>query len=100
MRVLNGPADLNEKLQSRLGIQLVLVAITGDGNTFDQFHYEVGRPVSVAPASSTLAMFGWSISANAWRSASNRAMTCRVSIPSLITLSATRRRTGCSCSAT
>ena len=34
-----------------------------------------GRPVSVAPASRTLAMFGWSISASAWRSASNRAMT-------------------------
>ena len=35
-----------------------------------------GRPVSVAPASSTLAMFGWSMSARAWRSASKRAMTC------------------------
>ncbi len=58
-----------------------------------------GRPVSVAPASSTRAMFGWSISASAWRSASKRAMTCLVSIPSLMTFSATRRRTGCSCSA-
>ena len=35
-----------------------------------------GRPASVVPASSTLAMFGWSISARACRSASNRAMTC------------------------
>ena len=55
--------------------------------------------MSVAPASSTLAMFGWSISASACRSASNRAMTCLVSMPSLMTLSATRRRTGSSCSA-
>ena len=35
-----------------------------------------GRPVSVAPASSTLAMFGWSIIASACRSASKRATTC------------------------
>ena len=59
-----------------------------------------GRPVSVAPASSTLAMFGWSISASACRSASKRAMTCRVSMPSLMTLRATRRLTGSRCSAT
>ena len=44
-------------------------------------------------------MFGWSISASAWRSASKRAMTDFVSMPSLMTLSATRRRTGSSCSA-
>ncbi len=35
-----------------------------------------GRPVSVVPASSTLAMLGWSISARACRSASKRAITC------------------------
>ena len=58
-----------------------------------------GRPVSVAPASSTLAMFGWSISASACRSASKRAITCRVSMPGLMTFSATLRRTGCCCSA-
>ena len=34
-----------------------------------------GRPPSVVPASSTLAMFGWSIRASACRSASNRAST-------------------------
>ena len=50
-----------------------------------------GRPVSVAPASSTLAMFGWSISASACRSASNRAITCRVSMPGLMIFSATLR---------
>ena len=33
--------------------------------------------MSVVPASSTLAMLGWSISARACRSASNRASTCR-----------------------
>src|SRR5205823_11837274 len=31
-----------------------------------------GRPASVAPASKTLAMLGWSIIARAWRSASKR----------------------------
>ncbi len=36
---------------------------------------EYGRPTSVVPASSTLAMFGWSIIARACRSASNRAIT-------------------------
>ena len=55
---------------------------------------------SVVPASSTLAMFGWSIMASACRSASNRATTCLVSMPSLMTLSATLRRTGSFCSAT
>ena len=34
-----------------------------------------GRPVSLTPASSTLAMFGWSMSASACRSCSNRART-------------------------
>ena len=37
-----------------------------------------GRPLSVVPASSTLAMLGWSISARACRSASKRARTCRL----------------------
>ena len=44
-------------------------------------------------------MFGWFINASAWRSASKRAMTSRVSIPALMTLSATCRRTGWRCSA-
>ena len=48
-----------------------------------------GRPASVAPASSTRAMLGWSIIASACRSASKRAMTCFVSIPSLMILRAT-----------
>ena len=53
----------------------------------------------MAPASRTLAMLGWSISARACRSASNRAITCRVSMPGLMTFRATLRRTGCVCSA-
>ena len=44
-------------------------------------------------------MFGWSIMASAWRSASKRARTCLVSIPALITLSATMREIGTDCSA-
>ncbi len=44
-------------------------------------------------------MFGWSIHASACRSCSKRATTWRVSMPSLMILSATVRRTGTSCSA-
>ena len=44
-------------------------------------------------------MFGWSISARACRSASKRAITCRVSMPGLMTFRATLRRTGWVCSA-
>ena len=39
-------------------------------------------------------MLGWSISASACRSASKRATTCGVSMPGLMTLRATLRRTG------
>ena len=55
-----------------------------------------GRP-SWTPPSSTLAMFGWSIIASAWRSASNRTSTCFESIPALMTLTATLRFTGSVC---
>ena len=40
-------------------------------------------------------MLGWSIRASAWRSAPNRASTWRLSMPALMSLSATVRRTGC-----
>ena len=56
-----------------------------------------GRPPSVVPASSTLAMFGWSIIASACRSASNRASTAFESMPALMTLTATARFTGSVC---
>src|SRR5262245_33169605 len=52
------------------------------------------------PPSRTRAMLGWSIMASACRSASNRDRTCRLSMPGLISLRATRRRTGSVCSAT
>ena len=42
-------------------------------------------------------MLGWSIRARACRSASNRAMTCRESIPALMSLTATSRLTGSVC---
>ena len=51
------------------------------------------------PASSTLAILGWSIIASACRSASKRAITCRVSMPGLMIFRATRRLTGSFCSA-
>jgi hypothetical protein len=72
VRVLNGLADLNEKLQPLFGIQLVLIAVAVMGMPRTSSITKNGRPVSVAPASSTLAMFGWSISASACRSASKR----------------------------
>ena len=55
--------------------------------------------MSVVPASSTLAILGWSIIASACRSASKRAITCRVSMPGLMILSATVRWIGSVCSA-
>ena len=58
-----------------------------------------GRPSSVVPPSRTLAMFGWSIRASAWRSASSRARTLREPIPARTSFTATRRRTGAVCSA-
>ena len=61
---------------------------------FDAGATDTGRPLPVVPASSTLAMFGWSIIARAWRSASKRAITCRVSMPGLMIFKATRRLTG------
>src|SRR5262249_47696200 len=42
-------------------------------------------------------MLAWSIRARAWRSASKRAITCRESMPALMSLSATSRLTGPSC---
>ena len=63
------------------------------------FFVRYGLPASVAPASRTRAMPGWSIIASACRSASNRAITCRVSIPTLMSFRATSRRTGRSCCA-
>src|SRR5215467_4592784 len=42
-------------------------------------------------------MFAWSIRASACRSASNRASTYLLSMPALISLSATRRLTGSVC---
>ncbi len=61
--------------------------LLGDGNgnmwvigmPFTSSMANHGRPVAVAPASRTFAMFGWSIMARAWRSASKRASTCLVS---------------------
>ena len=58
-----------------------------------------GRPSSVDPASKALAMLGWFMRANACRSDSKRANTSFVSIPHLMSLKATLRRTGRSCSA-
>src|SRR5260370_37852566 len=42
MRVLDGLADLDEQIQTLTGIELVLIAVAGDGDAFDQLHDEVG----------------------------------------------------------
>ena len=51
-----------------------------------------GRPPSSVPASITPATFGWSIRASAARSRSKRATTSALSMPSLISLTATLLR--------
>ena len=89
VRVLHGRADLREEVQVARGHQPVLVAVFGERDALDQLHDEEGRPVSVVPASNSLAMCGWSISAMAWRSASNRARTVRESMPGLMSFTAT-----------
>ena len=73
----------------------MVVAVFGERHALDQFHDEKRpAPLRVVPASSSLAMCGWSISASACRSASNRARSTSRSIPALISLTATRRLTG------
>ena len=101
MGVLDRVANLDEQLEPLTRIELVLVAVVGDRNAPHQFHHEVGParfggagiedpgdvgmvhhrqrlPLGLEPGDD---------------------LPC-VSMPSLITLSATRRRTGSSCSAT
>ena len=56
---------LDEQLEPRLGVEPLLVAVLDDRDALDVLHHEVGPPRSVLPASSTLAMFGWSIIASA-----------------------------------
>ena len=85
---------MNSSSRSRSS-EPVLVAVLGDRHARHVLHHEV-RPARRrwrrrrAPGRCS----GWSISASACRSASKRAMTSSVSMPSLMTLRATRRRTG------
>ena len=74
--VLDGLADLDEQFQPLAAESFALSQYSVIGTPWTSSMTKYGRPVSVAPASSTLAMLGWSISASAWRSASKRAMTC------------------------
>ena len=90
----------DEQLQPLAMRQRVAVAVLGDRHALDELHHEVRPAGSVVPASNTLAMFGWSISARACRSASNAGDHLRVSMAGLMILSATRRRTGWRVSAT
>ena len=95
--LLHGPADVDEQPQPVPRGQVDPSQSSVIGTPLTSSITKYGRPAPVAPASRTRAMFGWSTSA--CRSASNRAITARLSMPALITFNATRRRTGCCCSA-
>ena len=93
--MLHRLADGDKQLQPLAEREVMLVAVSVIGTPLTSSITKYGRPESVVPASSTLAMFGWSIKASACRSASKRAITCRVSMPGLMIFSATLRWTGC-----
>ena len=87
--VLHRLADLHEQLQPLRGcVSCCLSQYSVIGTPLTSSITKYGRPASVAPASKTRAMLGWSIIASACRSASKRATTWRVSIPSLMIFSA------------
>src|SRR4029450_12340871 len=80
MGVLHRLAHAQEQLQAlarrrpRVSMFSSQYVVMGTPLTNSMTKY--GRPDSVVPPSRTLAMFGWSIKANACRSASKRAITC------------------------
>jgi thiazole synthase len=72
----------------------VVIAVPGTSSMA-----KYATPSSVVPASKMRAMFGWSMTASACRSASKRARAEALLRPPCTTLSATSRRTGSDCSA-
>ena len=94
MGVLHRLADRDEQFQPLASREIAWSQYSVIGTPLTSSITKYGRPVSVVPASSTLAMLGWSIIARACRSASKRAITCRVSMPGLMIFSATVRWTG------
>ncbi len=72
-------------------------AASGIPSTYSITKY--GSPLSVVPASNTLAIALWLIAASAFCSSRKRAMTSLVAMPCLMTLTATMRRDGVRCSA-
>ena len=56
--VLHGMADGDEEAEPFGSGQVGLVTVLGDLDAADQFHHKKGRPIGVAPASSTRAMLG------------------------------------------
>ena len=99
VRVLDAFTELDEEFQPRPHRQPVTIAVVDDGLTGHVLHREVRTAFGSGPAIKIFAMAGWSSTASACRSASKRAITCAESMPGLITLRATRRRTGLRCSA-
>ena len=100
VRVLDGVADVREELEARLRVEALPVAVLDDRDALDVLHHEVrAARLGARPRRAPSRCCGWSIIASAWRSASKRAITCFVSMPSLMILKATRRLTGSRCSA-
>ena len=98
--VLHRPADVAEQLQPFPHSEPVLVAVVRDRLALDQLHHEVrAGPTASFRHRGPWRCSGWSIRASACRSASKRARTCLESMPSLTTLTATRRWIGSVCSA-
>src|SRR5438045_2961370 len=99
MSMLDRVADLNEERQPLTGRELIFVAVIVNPNPSHQFHDKVGSACFRRARIEDLRDVRMVHESTACRSASKRAMTLRVSMPSLMTFNATRRRTGCSCSA-
>ena len=86
--VLDSLANRDEECESLGNAQAGVVTIPGEGDALDVFHDEEGQPLLVVPPSSTLAMFGCSVRAEACRSASNHERTVLSPIPALMNFKA------------
>src|SRR5262249_4763866 len=78
--------------------QVLVVAELGNGDALDQLHHKEGPAAGGRAGVEHLGDVGMLHQARAWRSASKRAMTWRLSMPGLMILRATCRCTGWICS--
>ena len=98
--VLHGLADQDEEVQPLGDRELVAVAVLGDRDAADQLHHEVGPAGFRRPAVENLGDVRVVHHRQRLPLGLERAITCLVSMPGLMILSATMRRTGAICSAT